>query len=213
MAEAKSKIIKKTATRTDLELPVGDAGSSLIQAEVYEASQVAKDIVEKAQHQAEELISKAAEERERVLKEAQDTGYQEGLAKATEYIVKAKEFYQRTAENGKNELKALAVKIAEKIVGRTLEGDPEIINDVVSQAIRTLRQQKNVTVRCNEDDLRILKKNEKEFVEQMGQGGVINFVEDAKIARGGCMIESEVGIVDARLETQLKTIQKILMSK
>src|SRR5215471_18596294 len=108
MAEVK-KIIKKTATRTDLDLPVSD-GSSVIEAEVYEASQTAKDIVAKAQRQADELVTRATEERDRVLKEANDNGYQEGLAKATEYIVKAKEFYHRTAENSKNELKALAVK-------------------------------------------------------------------------------------------------------
>src|SRR5262249_38485032 len=146
MVDGKAKIIKKTATRTDLELPVSE-GSPVIDSEVYEASQAAKDIVAKAQRQADELVAKATEERDRVLKEAQDNGYQEGLAKATEYIVKAKEFYQRSAENSKNELKVLAVKIAEKIVGKTLESDPELINDIVIQAIRTLRQQKNVTVR------------------------------------------------------------------
>ena len=195
MAEAKGKIIKKSISPTrEMDLVV-DSSSSLIEGEVYDASQVAKDLLQKAQKQAEEITSRAQEEKDRVLAEARDAGYQEGLAKSTEYVVKAKEFYQRTAENSKNELKVLAVKIAEKIVGRAIEMDPELINDIVTQAIRTLRQQKNVTVRCHEDDLRVLKKNEKEFLEQMGPGGVINFVDDPKITRGGTLEREDVSSI------------------
>ncbi|HET6266716.1 MAG TPA: type III secretion system stator protein SctL [Acidobacteriota bacterium] len=214
MAEVKGKIIKKSVTgKAESEYSVADAGTSLIEGQVYDASQVAKDLVQKAEQQAEQILSKAMEERERIQGEARDQGYQEGLAQSTEWIVKAKDHYQRVAENSKNDLKILAVKIAEKIVGKALEMDPELINDIVSQAIRTLRQQKNVNIRCHEDDLGILKKNEKEFLELLGKSGVITFTVDSKIQRGGCMIESEIGVVDARLETQLKTLQKILLTK
>ncbi len=58
-----------------------------------------------------------------------------------------------------------------------------------------------------------MKKNEKEFLGMMGQSGILDIIPDPKLTRGGCMVESEVGIVDARLETQLKTLQKLLLSK
>ncbi len=225
MAEFKSKIIKKTVTTgTESASVAGDSRSSVIDSEVYEASQVARDLIQKAQLQAEEITAKARDEAEQVLQkanaerdrittESRDTGYQEGLASASEWVVKSREYYQRTVESSKKELKMLSVKIAEKIIGRALELDPEVINDIVSQAIRTLRQQKNVTVRCSEADYETLKKNEKEFLGMMGQSGILDIIPDPKLTRGGCMVESEVGIVDARLETQLKTLQKLLLSK
>jgi type III secretion protein L len=224
MAETKGKIIKKSVNVPNESEYAVDARSSLIEGEVYEASQVAKDIVQKAQHQSEAMLSKAREEsseilrqanveRERLIDESRDSGYQEGLAKATELITKSKEYYQRTVESSKDNLKMLAVKIAEKIVGRALELDAETINDIVSQAIRTLRRQKNVIVRCNQEDYDALKKHENDFLGMMGQSGVIDFVADPKITRGGCIVESELGIVDARLETQLKTLQKLLLTK
>jgi type III secretion protein L len=224
MAETKGKIIKKSVNVPSESEYAGEARSSVIEGEVYEASQVAKDIVQKAQQQSEDLVAKAREEasgilhqaneeRERLITESRDSGYQEGLAKATELITKSKDYYQRAVESSRDNLKMLAVKIAEKIVGRALELEPETINDIVSQAIRTLRQQKNVTVRCNQEDYETLKKNEHDFLGMMGQSGVIDFVADPKIERGGCVVESELGIIDARLETQLKTLQKLLLTK
>ena len=225
MAEFKSKIIKKTVTTgTESSSVAGDSRSSVIDSEVYEASQVARDLIQKAQLQVEEITAKARTEadqilqnanaeRERITAESRDAGYQEGLASASEWVVKSRDYYQRTVEGSKKDLKLLAVKIAEKIIGRALELDPEVINDIVSQAIRTLRQQKNVTVRCSQEDYETLKQNEKEFLALMGQSGMIDIIPDPKLTRGGCMVESEVGIVDARLETQLKTLQKLLLSK
>lgn len=214
MVETKGKIIKKSVTtKIESDYSVSDSRSPLIEGEVYDASQVARDLVQKAEQQASEMVAKAMQERERIVGEARDQGYQEGLAKSTEWIAKARDAYQRTMESGKSDVKLLAIKVAEKIVGKALEMDPELINEIVTQAIRTLRQQKNVTIRCNEEDLSILKKREKDFLEHLGQGGTIQFVADPKIERGGCLVESEIGIVDARLDVQLKTLQKVLMSK
>lgn len=214
MVEAKGKIIKKSVTtKTESDYSVSETRSPLIEGEVYDASQVARDLVQKAEQQASEIVAKAMQERDRISAEAKEQGYHEGLASATEWVIKAKEAYQRTMESGKGDLKLLAVKIAEKIIGQALEMDPELISEIVTQAIRTLRQQKNVTLRCNEDDYEVLKKHEKGFLEHLGQGGTITLVADPKIRRGGCLVESEIGIVDARLDVQLKTLQKVLMSK
>lgn len=213
MPETKGRIIKKAVTKVDMDFAPTEGRSSLIEGEVYDAQQVARELVQKAEQQAADIVAKATQERDRVLGEARDQGYQEGLAKATEWIVKAKDAHQRTMESGKNELKLLSIKIAEKIIGKALEVDPELIVDIVTQAIRTLRQQKNVTLRCNEEDFEVLKKHEREFIEHLGQGGALTLVPDSKIQRGGCLVESEIGVVDARLDTQLKTLQKIIMSK
>src|SRR5215467_4406273 len=127
MTETKGKIIKKSVSVPSESDYAVDSRSSLIEGEVYEASQAAKEIVQKAQHQAEEVVAKAREEaygilreakeeQQRLITESRDAGYQEGLGKATELITKSKEYYQRTVEGSRDNLKMLAVKIAEKIV-------------------------------------------------------------------------------------------------
>lgn len=226
MAETKGKIIKKSISPApDPDYSVSEGrSSSLIEGEVYEASQVAKDLVQKAQGQATEIVehankqaaqilAEAQEEHERLHRESLERGYQEGLSKATEYVARAEEHYRHMVEKGKDELKLLAVKISEKIIGRALEMDPAVIRDIVSQAIRTLRQHKSLTVRCNQEDYDALRQNEGEFLNLLSRDGSIHFLVDAAIPRGGCIVESEAGVVDARLETQLKTLQKVLFSR
>jgi type III secretion protein L len=41
----------------------------------------------------------------------------------------------------------------------------------------------------------------------------VDIVPDPKVASGGCIIESEVGTVDARLETQLRALEKALLGQ
>jgi len=225
MAEIKGKIIKKTvSSAADPEYSNFEGRSSLIEGEVYEASQVAKDllsraqaqaneIVEQARNEAGEILAKAQEKQEQLHHESQENGHQEGLAKAAEYVARAEDYYRRSVERSKDELKILAVKISEKIIGRALELDPAVIRDIVSQAIRTLRQHKSLTVRCCQEDYDALKQNEGEFLNLMSRDGTIHFNVDSSIPRGGCIVESEAGIVDARLETQLKTLQKVLFTR
>jgi flagellar biosynthesis/type III secretory pathway protein FliH len=38
----------------------------------------------------------------------------------------------------------------------------------------------------------------------------VRFVADDRVARGGCIIETELGVVDARLSTQLDAIERAL---
>jgi len=42
-------------------------------------------------------------------------------------------------------------------------------------------------------------------------GRRIQVMADGSVAPGGCIIESVVGIIDARLETQLKCLEEILL--
>ncbi|HYX91307.1 MAG TPA: flagellar assembly protein FliH, partial [Myxococcaceae bacterium] len=53
---------------------------TVLDAEVYEAHQVARQIVEAAQRQAEQILNGANREKERVLSEGRNAGRQEGLA-------------------------------------------------------------------------------------------------------------------------------------
>jgi cell division septum initiation protein DivIVA len=94
------KIIKKTISRPESD-DVAESESSLIDGEIYDASQTAKELIQKADRQAETtvarargeaqgIVQEARQEQERLIREATDQGYQEGLASATEWVVRAK---------------------------------------------------------------------------------------------------------------------------
>jgi type III secretion protein L len=183
----------------------------IIRGEVYSASAKARELLQKAQQEAEAIIHKAQETAEKQRQAGYETGYQEGLAQTTELLMKARLEQEQFLKNANRELMDLAFKIAEKIIGKQLEIDPDTIISIVKQAMQTVRQTKQLTIRVHPDDAKRLRANEEELQEALGRQRFLDVVEDKKVQYGGCIIESEIGTVEAQLNTQLERLKKILL--
>ena len=183
----------------------------IIRGEVYSASAKARELLQKAQKEAESILQKAEEAAEKQRQNGYDTGYQEGLAQTTELLMKARLEQEQFLKNANRDLMDLAFKIAEKIIGKQLEIDPDTIISIVKQAMQTVRQTKQLTIRVHPDDAKRLKANEEELQEALGRQRFLDVVEDRKVQPGGCIIESEIGTVEAQLSTQLERLKKILL--
>ena len=206
----KSKDKSATTVREDLSRDSIEQ-DGIIRGEVYSASAKARELLQKAQKEAESIIRKAEETAETQRKSGYDTGYQEGLAQTTELLMKARLEQEQFLKNGNRDLMDLAFKIAEKIIGKQLEIDPDTIISIVKQAMQTVRQTKQLTIRVHPDDAKRLKANEEELQEALGRQRILDVVEDKKVQPGGCIIESEIGTVEAQLTTQLERLKKILL--
>lgn len=183
----------------------------IIRGEVYSASGKARELLQKAQLEAEEIVRKAQEKSEELRRNGYDAGYQEGLAQVTEQLVKARMEHDSFLKNANRELMDLAFKIAEKIIGKQLEIEPQTIISIVKQAMQNVRGSKQLTIRVHPNDAKILKENDEELQEALGRQRIIDIVEDKKVQEGGCIIESEIGTVEAQLHTQLDRLKKILL--
>lgn len=209
------KVIKKDKTSgSNLREDLGRDSieqDGIIRGEVYSASAKARELLQKAQREAEAILRNAEEESAKQRQTGYDTGYQEGLAQTTELMVKARTEQEQFIKNANRDLMDLAFKIAEKIIGKQLEMEPETIIGIVKQAMQTVRQSKQLTIRVHPEDAKILKENEEELQETLGRQRILDVMEDKKVHRGGCIIESEIGTVEAQLQTQLERLKKILL--
>jgi len=102
----------------------------------------------------------------------------------------------------------LALEIARKVVKREVTIDEEIILTLVRVALKRVSDQTLFTVRLNPKDFSIVKRH-----QSLGNAGDIlkdgiRLAEDPLISRGGCVIETESGLVDARVEEQFREIEK-----
>ncbi|HEY7162527.1 MAG TPA: type III secretion system stator protein SctL [Acidobacteriota bacterium] len=185
----------------------------LIKGDVYSAGNKAREILQKAQGEAEEIIRRAIEQGEKEKKDGFQEGYQEGLAQVTELLAKARVEYDVIMRNASKDMLELAFKISEKIIGKQLEIDKSTIMDIVAQALQTVRQSKQITIRVNPEDGKALKADKDALIEMLGHGRVIDIMDDKKVEKGGCIIESEVGTVDAQLHKQLERLKKVLTER
>lgn len=186
-------------------------GGAVVESEVYDAHQKAKDIVEQAEKQAAQMLEKASRERDAVVGASREQGRQEGLAQATSIILKAKQDAAHIVEESEPQIVKLALVMTEKILGRMLEEDSELVISIAAQAIESVRQQREIILRVNPEDAQLLRNSRKKIMDMLGRTKDIAVREDPEVERGGCIIETENGTVDAQLKTQLAMLEQVLL--
>jgi flagellar assembly protein FliH len=96
----------------------------------------------------------------------------------------------------------LAIHIAKKIVGRDVAIDREIVLNHVKVSLGKLHNRSIARVHLNPDDFAFVE----EHCQNLGFRGTLNLVEDRTISAGGCLIHTETGDIDARIESQFDEI-------
>jgi flagellar assembly protein FliH len=68
----------------------------------------------------------------------------------------------------------------------------------------------SVTLRVHPEDLRLLEGARERLTAEGISGTPIDFKADSTIGRGGCLIDTESGLLDARLDSQLERLRTLL---
>ncbi|MBN8217159.1 MAG: flagellar assembly protein FliH [Spirochaetes bacterium] len=187
-----------------------------------QAKREAEELVQKAKREAEGVV-RAAEERKAVLdKEAYDAGFAQGLEKAfDEGKVELGRMLQRLEkilaetinkrndiiESSEKQLVNIAILIARKVVKAITESDQAVILRNVSEALRKIKGRAQVTIRVNISDMELTTRHKDDFYRMLNNIENVNVLEDPNVEKGGCIIETDFGDVDARISAQLDEIE------
>jgi type III secretion protein L len=180
----------------------------IVRAEDYQAWVEGQAFLEAAKAHAREIETEA-----RAAYEAEKArGYEDGLAAAA---MKAAEQQLDTIaqtvawfERVEGQMAELVIQATEKILGEL--DDVELVKRVVHSAMRVMRNQRQVTLRVAPE---LVEPVQKRLAEIMADYPGVTFVDvapDARLRRGGCILESELGVVDATLELQLEALRRSL---
>ncbi|HEX8818435.1 MAG TPA: FliH/SctL family protein [Archangium sp.] len=184
--------------------------AGVMNAEVFDARQSAQGIIEEAHREKERILAEAQKEREDVLAKARDQGKQEGMAQATELVLRAKMQAGDILARQERDVVALACKIAEKIIARDIERDPTLLVDICAKAVEELRNARAVVLRVNPKSAAVLRARKAELMELIGRAVDVAIREDPDVAPVGCIVQTEFGTVDAQLPTQFEMLQNVL---
>ena len=188
----------------------------VIDREVLDASGRARQIIEESKGDADrikadakDLLAQVQAEMERSKKEGHELGFQEGLQQALELLQRVKELRQKLFDDNEREMVKLVFEIAEKIIGREFRDNDKAIMNVIRLAISDAVGDK-IIVHLNPQDYEKIKKNEAELYQKIESGKTLVFREDDTVKVGGCVVETDIGTIDAQLDTQLNAIKKAL---
>jgi flagellar biosynthesis/type III secretory pathway protein FliH len=105
----------------------------------------------------------------------------------------------------------LARKMAEKIVGHAVAVDAAVMRDIAAQALAAVKPSStSLSLRVHPDDLAALAAARPGWLAEIGVQAEVTLVGDPEVGRGGCIVETPAGRIDARLETQLDALERAL---
>ena len=101
----------------------------------------------------------------------------------------------------------LAADIAMKIVA-DLPIDKTMVESVVKDALAKAEQEAEIVVLLHPDDLDLLTRGGSELLDKTRGAGNVQFKASPDVTRGGCLLDTHYGIVDARRETKADLLKK-----
>lgn len=180
----------------------------IIPAEAIGVMLEAVEVLQHVKDDAEKYKLEIAHECERLKEHAQQEGFAEGYQKWAEHIAKVEEEIIKVRQDLEKMLIPVALKAAKKIVGREIELSEDTIVDIVSNSLKAVSQHKKITIYVNKKDLDPLEHGRPRLKEIFESLEVLSLRERADIVRGGCVIETEGGIINAQLENQWSALER-----
>ncbi len=106
------------------------------------------------------------------------------------------------------EVVKLAVEVAKKIVHREIQVDRQIIQTLVKVALSHVAEKSAVTVHLHPVDYAYVLEHRAELSEGSEDGREVVLLADKSIERGGCLIQTECGDIDARIEEEFREVER-----
>jgi type III secretion protein L len=180
---------------------------------VHDADQEAARIVRDAREQAAQILATAKAERDAALKSARDDGYTAGLSEWNQTLARTWKAADDFLSRYESELVRLAIRIAGKVVDAELKTDERTILGIVKRAVESARRERSLIIRINPEHETVVQ----EWIDAMRSSSFqernISLAVNPDIPVGGCIVESDIGIIDARLEAQLQRLEEALLAR
>ncbi len=177
-----------------------------------------EELAKKAEAEGQRLLASAKDKSKEIEENAHKQGYQAGLETAREEIhnrletlrrlvLNALEEKKRIIEAAETELIGLSTKIAEKIINQEVTTNPKVVAGIAKRAIELVVDREQVIIRVNPIDREMIRSYKEELLNSADGISNIQVVADQRVERGGCVIETNSGNVDAQLTSQLTQIK------
>jgi type III secretion system HrpE/YscL family protein len=174
-------------------------GPKVIPAQVVDATQRARAIVARAQEQAEALMSDAVAQ-----------GRAQGRAELAAQLLQLAADRERMLAAIEPQAIEVAMLAAGRVIGQELSSRPELIAQMVAPLLERVRRAKSVVLRVHPDDRAALEPCLASLRDRSELSAALQIETDPQLSRGSIIVVSELGSLDARVETQLDALSRAL---
>jgi type III secretion protein L len=187
-------------------------GKKIIPAKEFSTLEEASHILKAVQEDAAEFRAETAVEAEKIKELAFKEGFQEGLISLNKHLLALDKELKILREEVQKNILPLALKAARKIIGEELRLHPDRIVDIVLTSLKPVTQHRKIIIYVNKTDLEVLEENKSKIKKIFEHLDSLSIQERSDIEPGGCMIETEAGIINAQLENQWRALESAFES-
>jgi flagellar assembly protein FliH len=131
------------------------------------------------------------------------------LRRLTHTIEEVATLRTRIARDTEQQMVQLALTVARRILQREVSVDRELVMAIARVALDRVADAAKVTLRLNAEDHAAIAAAHHEG----WPGGHVTVIADARLPRGGCRLESDLGNIDAGLDAQLHEMTQALLQE
>lgn len=222
-AQARAKQIEEEGKRAAFEHY--QAVQEKIKAEMEKLKIESEREIERAKFEAEKMIKEAELKVSEIEHEAykkgydagREEGYKEGQAEVLRLIDRLGTIVSNAVDIRDNIIKSseklmtdMILMIARKVIKDEIVERREVVINNIKEALKRVKDRDRIDIRVNFADLDMTTAHKEELIKMMASLKKVNIYEDSRVDRGGCIIETDVGAIDARISTQLDAIEEAI---
>lgn len=170
----------------------------------------AEGVLEAVQKDALQYKQEVAAECEKIKEQAVREGFAAGYEEWVVHIKKLEEEISKVRDELQKLIIPIALKVAKKIVSAELSINPESIVDIVTNTLKAVAQHKKIILYLNKQDLETIDANKNKIREIFESLESLSLRDRDDIEPGGCIVETEGGIINARIEDRWRSIESAM---
>lgn len=185
-----------------------------------------------ARGKADNVIQKANADAVSIKERAFQSGYQSGWETAVKEIQMATDSIFRAFRKGlddvaaikdeilgqaENDVVQLSIAIAKKLVYREIKQNPDTITSIVREAVKLVKSREEIIIKLHPDDCEILRQHMSEVMAELSDSNAglnqdvpVRLEEDSALTPGGCIVETDAGIIDMSFEARIESIDELV---
>ena len=191
-----------------------------------DAENEAAAIIEKAKAEAAQIVAEAHAQHDKIVSEARNEGFergsQEGFEKGSAEVERLIERMHKILEavmqrreeilqDTESQIVELVILMARKVIKILSENQKNVIMANTVAALRKVKTRGNVTLRVNIEDVKLTTAHADEFIQHVENVQGITVQEDSSVEKGGCIVETDFGAIDARISSQLTELENKIL--
>ena len=194
---------------------------------IESAREEAERILAEANATANEITKKAQAEAVALCEEYKAQGYAEGASIKERELQELKERletdfalqsqmleseYIRKRDTMEVELVDVILQVFNKVFHIQFDSKKHILMHLINDAILNIEGDRNFRIKVADSNVLFLENHREDILERVGHGIELEFIADSTMDGNECLIETDSGIFDCSLETQLENLIKDIKS-